>query len=203
MAKKAAEIINGYKVPGARGGAAVAKACQLIIKHPGIKQGDLLEAVTRWSYLNHSTASWITSPGSKSPAGLLWSRQKVGRSFGCFPNEHTHLLGDPRIRLREQVLKDFSVDWKAAGSPVPGDLISYFRPRWDENSTQEVEMGLMTGFVKTFYNGATYKDELLSSLDGLDDLDNFTDGSFWITPQLSLEGRLQAIPIHMIRKEAA
>jgi hypothetical protein len=64
-------------------------------------------------------------------------------------------------------------------------------------------MGLMTGFVKTFYNGATYKDELLSSLDGLDDLDNFTDGSFWITPQLSLEGRLQAIPIHMIRKEAA
>jgi hypothetical protein len=63
MAKKPAEIVNGYKVPGGRGGAAVAKACQLIIQNPGIKQGDVLDQVTNWAKLNHSTANWITSPG--------------------------------------------------------------------------------------------------------------------------------------------
>ena len=203
MAKKAAEIINGYKVPGARGGAAVARACQLIIQNPGIKQGDLLDQVTNWAKLNNSTASWITSPGPKSPAERLWSRQKVGRAFGCFPNEYTHLLGDPRIRLQAEVIRDFDGYWKTAGSPRPGDLVRYFRPRWDENSPQESEIGLMTGFIKSSYRGYVMREELVFSRDHLDDLDNYTDGNFWLTPQVKIDGQLKTITIHHIRKEAA
>ena len=57
MAKKEALIINGYKVPGARGGVAVLKACQLVRDNPGIKQGDLVDEATRWANLNLSTAT--------------------------------------------------------------------------------------------------------------------------------------------------
>jgi hypothetical protein len=60
MARKPAEIVNGYKVPGGRGGAAVAKACQLIIQNPGIKQG----------------MSWILSPTGRS---LITPRQTGSR----------------------------------------------------------------------------------------------------------------------------
>ncbi len=201
MAKKPAEIVNGYKVPGGRGGAAVAKACQLIIQNPGIKQGDVLDTVAYWSKLNHSTANWITSPGPKSPAELLWSRQKVGRGFCCFPNEFTHLLGDPRIRLRAEVVKDFDGDWKQAGSPQPGDLVKYIRPRWDENSAQETDIGLMVGFIKTTNRGSNYREEVVFNRNHLDDLDNYTAGSFWLTPQVNINGQLRPIQMHAIRKE--
>jgi hypothetical protein len=203
MARKPAEIVNGYKGPGGRGGAAVAKACQLIIQNPGIKQGDVLDTVAYWAKLNHSTANWITSPGSKSPAELLWSRQKVGRAFGCFPNEHTHLLGDPRLRLRAEVIREFDGDWKAVGSPNPGDLVSYFRPRWDEHSKQDVELALLVSFVKTTHRGSVYKEEQVFSRSHLDDLDNYTEGSFWLTPQIKIDGALHAVPMPRIRKEAA
>ena len=203
MAKKPAEIVNGYKVPGGRGGAAVAKACQLIIQNPGIKQGDVLDQVTNWAKLNHSTANWITSPGPKSPAERLWSRQKVGRGFCCFPNEYTHLLGDPRIRLQAEVIRDFDGDWKTVGSPHPGDLVRYFRPRWDENSAQESTLGLMVGFIKSSYHGYVMREELVFSRSYLDDLDNYTNGSFWLTPQVNLGGELRPISIHHIRKEVA
>jgi len=203
MARKPAEIVNGYKMPGGRSGAAVAKACELIIQNPGIKQGDVLDHAAHWAKLNYSTASWITSPGPKSPAEILWTRQKVGRAFGCFPNEHTHLLGDPRIRLQAEVIRDFSGGWKEAGSPLPGDLVRYIRPRWDEHTPQEEEMGLMTGFIKTSHRGSRFREEVIFSLDHLDDLDNYTEGNFWITPQVSLGGRLSALQFHMIRKEAA
>ena len=51
---KVKEVIGGYKVPGGKGGAAVARACQLIIQNPGIKQGDVLDTVAYWAKLNLS-----------------------------------------------------------------------------------------------------------------------------------------------------
>ena len=106
MAKKG-PVIGGYAVPGGRSGAAVTYACQLISQNPGIKQGDVHEQSARWAGLNFSTANWITSPGPKSPAEILWGRQKEGRGFRCYPNENTDKLGDPRPFLQAEILKEF------------------------------------------------------------------------------------------------
>ena len=88
-------IINGYKIPGGKGGLAVRIAAELIIKNPGIKQGELLERACLLSELNLSTAGWITTPGKdRSPAEKLWTRQKIGRGFCLFPNEWTQAAAD-------------------------------------------------------------------------------------------------------------
>ena len=86
---KVKEVIGGYNVPGGKGGAAVARACQLVLQNPGIKQGDIHEQAASWAGLNHSTANWLTSPGPKSPAEILWTRKKEERGFRCYPNSLT------------------------------------------------------------------------------------------------------------------
>jgi hypothetical protein len=47
------------------------------------------------------------------------------------------------------------------------------------------------------------REELVFSRSYLDDLDNYTNGSFWLTPQVNLGGELRPISIHHIRKEVA
>lgn len=109
MAKNAKLTINGYVIPGGKGGLAVRRACELIVKTPGIKQTDLLEVITEFARLNTSTASWITSPSSKgkaSPSTALWERRKEGRGFRCYPNEFTHQLGDSEILKIEDLVRD-------------------------------------------------------------------------------------------------
>ena len=82
-------VINGYKIPGGKGGLAVRYAANLIMNNPGVKQGDLLQTVCNLSELNLSTSAWITSPGNKSPAMKLWTRKKEGRGYCLYPNEWT------------------------------------------------------------------------------------------------------------------
>jgi hypothetical protein len=82
-------VINGYKIPGGKGGLAVRIAADLIAKNPGIKQAELLSRACNQADLNLSTSGWITSPGDKSPAMKLWTRKKEGRGFCLYPNEWT------------------------------------------------------------------------------------------------------------------
>jgi hypothetical protein len=116
-------VINGYIVPGGYGGIAVRRACETVIANPGITQQDLLQEAVRFSGINLGTASWITSPGPKSPAALLWDRRKEG-VFRCYPNEHTAAVGgsqealiDEFIRNTTRLIRDVKF------RPRPGDLV--------------------------------------------------------------------------------
>lgn len=82
-------VINGFKIPGGKGGLAVRIAANLIAKNPGIKQAELLSRACNQAEMNLSTSGWITSPGDKSPAMKLWTRKKEGRGFCLYPNEWT------------------------------------------------------------------------------------------------------------------
>jgi len=184
MAKKEALIINGYKVPGARGGVAVLKACQLVRDNPGIKQGDLVDEATRWANLNLSTSTWITTPGPKSPAGILWDRRKEGRGYRCYPNEHTSSAPDARVPLRKLILDDFDQMWNAALNPLPGDLIEWTY-RYSYDSGPEVRTGLLQGFsIVRRYT----KEQLILSRDVLEDLSFYDKGSFHINAHVLMTG---------------
>ena len=184
MAKKEALIIGGYKVPGARGGVAVLKACQLVRDNPGIKQGDLVDEATRWANLNLSTATWITTPGPKSPAGILWDRRKEGRGYRCYPNEHTSSAPDPRVPLRKLILDDFDQMWNAALKPLPGDLIEWTY-RYSYDSGPEIRTGLLQGFsiVRRYA-----KEQMILSRDALEDLSFYDKGSFHINAHVLMTG---------------
>ena len=195
---KVKEIIGGYKVPGGKGGAAVARACQLILQNPGIKQGDIHEQAAHWAGLNHSTANWITSPGSSSPAGILWDRRKEGRGFKCYPNEHTDKLGDPRIRLRQELLKDFDRDWEAAGRPIPGNLVTVKKVRYSSDSPQEYEIGLLLGF--SLFRGAWKPEVFVTSRMELDNLSNFDLGFCGIHTEVRLGEHRRTICLSDIQK---
>lgn len=192
MAKKG-PIINGFTVPGGRGGAAVAKACQLIIDNPGIKQGDLHSQAAHWAGLNWSTANWITSPGPKSPAELLWSRTKDGRGFRCYPNEFTDKLGDPRPLLQAEILKSFDTLWKGHGSLAAGTLVRILR----YNGSQD--LGMLLGF--TLVRGINYPDGLVSSREDLNDPVHFTLGNCGIMPFVQMPNGPQNWPFHMLARE--
>lgn len=192
MAKEK-EIVGGYKVPAGRGGAAVAKACQLILQNPGIKQGDVHEQAARWAGLNFSTANWITSPGPNSPACFLWDRQKEGRSFRCYPNEHTDKLGDPRIRIRAEVLKEFERDWKSSGRPHPGELVRC--KSYDGTS----EIGLLIGF--SLFRGQWVAGGFVTSREALDDLSNFDLGSCGIHTEVVVGERQKFVTFNWLSKE--
>ena len=190
---KVKEVIGGYTVPGGKGGAAVARACQLILQNPGIKQGDIHEQAARWAGLNHSTANWITSPGFGSPAAILWDRKKEGRGFRCYPNEHTDKLGDPRPRLRTEVLKDFERDWKASGCPIPGELV---RCKGYDGSFQH---GLLLGF--SLFRGQLVEDGFVTSREALDDLSNFDLGSCGIHTEVMVGESRKFITFNYISRE--
>ena len=197
---KVKEVIGGYKVPGGKGGAAVARACQLILQNPGIKQGDIHEQAASWAGLNHSTANWLTSPGSSSPAEILWTRKKEGRGFRCYPNEHTDKLGDPRIRLRQELLKDFDRDWETAGRPIPGNLVTVKKVRYSSDSPQEYEIGLLLGF--SLFRGAWKPEVFVTSRQELDDLNNFDAGHRGIDPQVQIGERQAIVSLSDIQKES-
>ena len=190
MAKKAAEIINGFKIPGGRGGAAVLRACQMVRQNPGIKQADLINHVTSWANLNLSTAGWITSPGPKSPAEILWDRRKEGRGFKCYPNEHTPDI-DPRVSLRAIVTKEFDAEWVPAGSPVPGDLVSV-------KTYSGTSMGLLVGYE--VWHRYQKIDRNINCRDDLDDINQYNFGSFWLHPVVMIENRRTVSPMGYLRK---
>ena len=54
--------------------------------------------------LFRSTAGWITTPGPKSPANILWNRRKEG-VFRCYPNEHTALFTLDPVDLARDLCK--------------------------------------------------------------------------------------------------
>lgn len=190
---KVKEVIGGYVVPGGRGGAAVARACQLILQNPGIKQGDIHEQAAEWAGLNHSTASWIGSPGPKSPAGILWDRWKEGRGFKCYPNDLTDKLGDPRIRLRQELLKEFDKEWKAAGYPQPGELVRV------RNWSGTHEVGFLLGFC--LFRGQWKGGGFVTSREALDDLSNFDLGSCGIHTEVLMPGGNKFVTFNYISKE--
>ena len=197
---KVKEIIGGYTVPGGRGGAAVAYACQLVLQRPGIKQGDIHAEASYWSGLNHSTASWIASPGAKSPAGILWDRRKEGRGFKCYPNELTDKLGDPRIRLQADLLRDFDKEWNAAGCPVPGALVTIKKYRWSSDIPQEYDVGLFLGLTRTNRVPNGKGEPFVGGREHLLDLESYNDGTFWVNPLVLTDGRQKSLPMHSIVK---
>lgn len=95
-------MINDYKIPGGLGGLAVRFACHLIMKEPGIMQSELLKRAVSYSGLNLSTAGWLTSPSDKSPACKLWNREKSGRAFRLYPNEHTQAIAQTLVDKRRE-----------------------------------------------------------------------------------------------------
>jgi len=194
---KVKEVVGGYVVPGGRGGAAVAYACQLVLQNPGIKQGDIHELAASWSGLNHSTASWIGSPGPKSPAEILWDRRKEGRGFKCYPNDLTDKLGDPRIRLQADILKEFDKEWKAAGSPVPGALVNVKRVRWSASDSQLYTTGLYLGLKRT-WRRPERKEVMVGGREYLLDLEVYGSGTFWVNPMVITDGRQVVLSMHEI-----
>ena len=197
---KVKEVIGGYTVPGGRGGAAVAYACQLVLKNPGIKQGDIHAEAAMWAGLNFSTAGWISSPSPKSPAGILWDRRKEGRGYKCYPNELTDKLGDPRVRLQADILKEFDKGWNAAGCPVPGALVTVKKYRWSSAVPQEYAQGLFLGLTRT-YRKPGKEEDLVGGREYLLGLESYNDGTFWVHPLVLTEGRRKTLQIHEIVKD--
>lgn len=132
---KIRKTINGYRVPDGRGAVAIAKACQLIMQQPGIQQRDLLHHVNEWM---KTSQDWLGASSAKSPAGHLWERKKVGRSYRLYPNDFTAEMGDPRLYAAALSVKYIEKDWKAAGCPQPGDLVMYMRPTMSEDFPPEL-----------------------------------------------------------------
>lgn len=116
-------IVNGYSVPTGYSGVAVRRACELVVERPGITQKELLDEAVRFSGLNFSTAGWLTSPGPKSPATILWDRRKEG-VFKCYPNEFTDkVLGAQEAILEELIRFSLSTCKKSEHVPVVGELL--------------------------------------------------------------------------------
>lgn len=139
---KAKLIVNGYKVPDGFSGVAVRRACELIIERPGVTQKEVLEVATAASGLHLSTAGWITSPGPKSPACVLWERRKEG-VFKCYPNEFTNKVTGSTEFLHNKFIEDVRRDLKAAKFiPKVGELVDII----DWNGSLKVRNGLFLGY---------------------------------------------------------
>lgn len=190
MAKNQHVVINGYRIPGGRGGVAVLKACQMVRQNPGIKQTELIGHVTSWANLNLSTSGWITSPGPKSPAGILWDRRKEGRGFRCYPNAATPDL-DPRVPLRDIVRREFDLIWGDAGRPEVGDMVIL-------THYQGGAPGIVTGFSvwHKWHKAHVY----FEGRDSLDVLENYDRGDFRIHPVVLSGGVLGEYVMHQIHK---
>lgn len=116
-------VVNGFRVPGGFSGVAVRKACELIIANPGISQSEVLKLSVAYSGISLSQAGWITSPGPKSPATLLWGRRKEG-VFRCYPNEHTESVVGAQDALFDEFTKTtMRVFRDVKFRPKPGDLV--------------------------------------------------------------------------------
>ena len=177
-AKKNYDVVGGYKIPGARGGAAVRRACEIIVAEPGIAQSDLLKRVTGFANINLSTAGWITSPAANSPAGILWERRKVGRSFHCYPNEYTPTVTGSTNAMVE-VWKGYPChhNWKTFETLTKGSVIETGDPDYPVVTYH----GWMHDKTSNIYNTL---EEAANSLHGLLD----SDGGLPPWPALSSDG---------------
>ena len=118
-------VVNGYRVPGGFSGVAVRRACEMVTAVPGVTQKELLQAAVQYSGLNSSTAGWITSPGPKSPAGLLWDRNKEG-VFKCYPNKFTDGVVGAQAALFDEIMNSTRIQLRRVDyRPVPGDLVNF------------------------------------------------------------------------------
>lgn len=117
-------VVNGYRVPGGFSGVAVRRACEMVTAVPGVTQKELLQAAVQYSGLNGSTAGWITSPGPKSPAGLLWDRNKEG-VFKCYPNKFTDGVVGAQAALFDEIMNQTRLGFRGVKyRPAVGDLVS-------------------------------------------------------------------------------
>jgi hypothetical protein len=142
-------IVNGYKVPGGWGGIGVRRACEIIIKRPGIRQIDLFNELVLYTRLHAGTSKWMVTPNS-GPAMRLWSRQKVGRGFCCYPNEFTHLVTGAEKLGKELWLHDQrrNCELHLKFEPKVGELICF------EDRTS-IKLVHFSGW--TFYSGLPTK----------------------------------------------
>jgi hypothetical protein len=152
-------VVNGYIVPGGYGGAAVRRACETILENPGITQKDLLQEAVRYSGINMGTAGWITSPGPKSPATLLWDRRKEG-VFKCYPNEHTEGVVGAEAALFDEIMNQNRLQLRGVKyRPAPGELVSFLAIDGTPYST-----GLLIGYSFGRHN---LSDPIFNSIDDI------------------------------------
>jgi hypothetical protein len=152
-------VVNGYIVPGGYGGVAVRRACETILENPGITQKDLLQEAVRFSGINFSTAGWITSPGPKSPATILWDRRKEG-TFKCYPNEHTEGVVGAEAALFDEIMNGVRLQLRGVVyRPVPGELVSFLDIDGTPYST-----GLLIGYSFGRHN---LSDPIFNSIDDI------------------------------------
>jgi hypothetical protein len=152
-------VINGYRVPGGFSGVAVRRACEMVAAIPGITQKLLLAEAIRYSGLNGSTAGWITSPGPKSPATLLWDRRKEG-TFKCYPNEHTEEVVGAQAALFDEIMNGVRLQLRGVVyRPVPGELVSFLAIDGTTYST-----GLLIGYSFGRHN---LSDPIFNSIDDI------------------------------------
>jgi hypothetical protein len=152
-------VVNGYRVPGGYSGVAVRRACEMVVAIPGITQKDLLAEAIRYSGLNGGTAGWITSPGSKSPATLLWDRNKEG-VFKCYPNEHTERVVGAQAALFDEIMNQNRLQLRGVVyRPVPGELVSFLAIDGTPYST-----GLLIGYSFGRHN---LSDPIFNSIDDI------------------------------------
>ncbi len=128
-------VVNGYIVPGGFSGVAVRRACETVLANPGIPQTQLLQEAVRYSGINMGTASWITSPGPRSPATLLWDRRKEG-TFKCYPNEHTEKVIGAGDVLFDETMDGVRLQLRGVKyRPTPGELVSFAHTNGEVYST--------------------------------------------------------------------
>ena len=117
-------VVNGYVVPGGFGGVAVRRACELVVAWPGIKQVDLLQHSVSFSGINFGTAGWLTSPGPRSPATLLWDRRKEG-TFKCYPKAFTEKVVGAEAALFDEIMNQTRLSFRGVKyRPKVGDLVA-------------------------------------------------------------------------------
>jgi hypothetical protein len=156
---KVKTIVNGYTVPGGFGGVAVRHACETVLANPGIPQTKLLEEAVRFSGINFSTAGWITSPGPKSPATILWDRRKEG-TFKCYPNEHTEKLAGAETSLFNEIMDGVRLQLRGVKyRPVPGDLVNFLDLDGSPYST-----GIFIGYS---FGNHNLSDPIFNSIDDI------------------------------------
>ena len=173
-------VVNGYKVPTGASGVAVRKACELITESPGISQKEVLEAAVRFSGLNFSTATWITSPSPKSPAGLLWDRRKEG-TFKCYPNQFTSQVVGSVEHIRDHILKDLRKSWPDR-LPLNGEVVR-IAPGYQQPNER---FGYLIGGQLT-----TYDRREQFSLARLADNEIFQSGFFGFHAQVITDGKTE------------
>jgi len=148
-------IINNYTMPGKKGGIAVRKACAMILENPGHKQGDVLEYAANFAGINRGTATWLTSPGDKSPATLLWDRRPEGRGYHLYPNEFTEQGADGLVEaVKEDWLEHAHIFMQRGRNLKIEDLVRMdYNPRHGVRQNKPIEPGIFLGWaLKSCYS---------------------------------------------------